>query len=358
MGRRTGTETIAKLFVAFLQQATWTQKDLERRCGVGVRAIRKALLDLQEAGVPLEREEDTPQVYWSVPRDWPAPGARLSGIEGVEADTVARLVARLPKSREREAVLAKLVPPVLGTSPSATGAGAIVLKPNAAEERVREQVFSALERGLAERVPVRMGYFSAKSGRDSLRTVSVQHIAYGDRPRFVGYCHSTDSLRWFRADRVRTAKLETSPYRAVEPAALAAFVAESMDGFRGGGAAVTCEVVIRANEARWALPHMPYEPESALVTHEPDCSRVVLRTAGLEVLARYLVGLGEAARVVSPPELRDRVRALAEGALAANGGPAGRELAQEEATLNGGAVRPLRRAKQRGAPPTPRRPTG
>ncbi len=347
MGRRTGTETIAKLFVAFLQQATWSQKDLERRCGVGVRAIRKALLDLQEAGVPLEREEDPPQVYWSVPRDWPAPGARLAGIEGVEADTVARLVARLPKSREREAVLAKLVPPVLGRAHAASAPGAIVLKPNAAEERVREQVFSALERGLAERVPVRMGYFSAKSGRDSLRTVSVQHIAYGDRPRFVAYCHSTDSLRWFRADRVRTAKLEPAgaapAYRAVDPEALAAYIAESMDGFRGHGAAVTCEVVIRADEARWALAHMPYDADSALVTNEAEGSRVVLRTAGLEVLARYLVGLGEAARVLSPPELRDRVLHLARGALHANGGDAPVDVAK--APKNGGEVRPLRRAK-------------
>lgn len=354
MGRRTGTETIAKLFVAFLQQATWTQKDLERRCGVGVRAIRKALLDLQDAGVPLEREEDLPQVYWSVPRDWPAPGARLAGIEGIEADTIARLVARLPKSREREAVLAKLVPPVLG----ATAA----MKPNAAEERVREQVFGALEQGLRERAPVRMGYFSAQSGRDSLRTVSVQHIAYGDRPRFVAHCHSTDSLRWFRADRVRSVKLEpTGAYRLVDSAALAAFIKESMDGFRGGGSAVICEVVIRADEARWALPHMPYEPESAIVTLEPDGSRVVLRTAGMEVLARYLVGLGEAARVVSPPELRDRVRALARGALAANGDEGvgvavslglgasnGAGEAGEDARLNGGAVRPIRRARQGG----------
>ncbi len=338
MGRRTGTETIAKLFVAFLQQATWSQKDLERRCGIGVRALRKALLDLASAGVPLEREEDPPHVYWSVPRDWPAPGARLGAIEGVEGDTVARLIARLPKSRERELVLAKLMPPVLGptTLPPA----------NATEERVREAVFQALERGLRERVPVTMGYSSAQSGRDSLRTVSVQHLAYGDRPRFVAHCHTTDSLRWFRADRVHSAKIEPGAgYRAVEAAVLGPFVAESMDGFRGGGAAVTCEVVIRAAEARWALSHMPYEPKSAVVTPGPEGSRVLLRTAGLEVLARYLVGLGAAARVVSPPELRERVVALAREALASNEVGAEEPSQAADARLNGGPVRPIRRAR-------------
>ncbi|HQY60365.1 MAG TPA: WYL domain-containing protein [Polyangiaceae bacterium] len=344
MGRRTGTETIAKLFVAFLQQATWSQKDLERRCDIGVRAVRKALLDLQDAGVPLEREEDPPHVYWSVPRDWPAPGARLGALEGLESDTVARLIARLPRSREREAVLAKLMPPVLGRSTPATHS-------NTAEERVREAVFRALEQGLRDRVALTMGYFSAVSGRDSLRTVSVQHLAYGDRPRFVAHCHTTDSLRWFRADRVHSAKLEPgAAYRAVEAAVLEPFVAESMDGFRGGGEAVTCEVVIRAAEARWALSHMPYEPKSAVVTAGPEGSRVLLRTAGLEVLARYLVGLGAAARVVSPPELRERVVELAREALASNGiDERGAEPSvPQEARLNGGPVRPIRRARQGG----------
>jgi predicted unusual protein kinase regulating ubiquinone biosynthesis (AarF/ABC1/UbiB family) len=50
--------------------------------------VRQAVeSDLASAGVPLEREEDPPHVYWSVPRDWPAPGARLGAIEGVEGDT-------------------------------------------------------------------------------------------------------------------------------------------------------------------------------------------------------------------------------------------------------------------------------
>lgn len=310
MGRRTGTETIAHLVVAFLQQATWRQKELEGICGVGARPIRRALLDLAAAGVPLEREEDSPHVFWSVPAGWPGQGARAGGLDGLDVSAVARLVARLPRSQARERALAKLVAPAFG----------LAAVPNVQEDRVRDQILHVLEDGVRQRVPVLMGYYSASRDADSVRTASVQRIVYGDHPRFIAHCHTSSRLKWFRADRVKSARLEAAgAFQAVEDAEVMAFVRESMDGFRSDTAAMTCELVIRPREARWALPHMPYDPQSALVTSTPEGAHVVLRTAALEVLARYLVGLGNAVRVIAPERLRELVVGLARGALTAQG---------------------------------------
>lgn len=324
MGRRSATETVAKLIVAFLQRATWRQKDLEVECGVGARSVRKALIELSLAGVPLEREEEFPHVFWSVPSAWP--GGRSRGIEREDLARVARLVARLPRSRERELALAKLVTPALCGS----------VTPNSQHDPVREHVLQVLEDGVQSRTPVRMAYYSASRGVDSVRTTSVQRIAYGDFPRFVGFCHDSERLKWFRADRVKSARLEAAAtFHSCREDELDAFLRESMDGFRSGEGVVTCEFVVRTPEARWALALMPVDPAAALVTPVENGSDVVLRTSATEVLARFLVGLGGAARVIGPASLRDRVVALAGESLLANGVD----------VLNTGSAKPIRSAR-------------
>lgn len=122
MGQRTQTETLAKLLVAFLEERVWKQKDLERRCGIGARAIRTRILDLQGAGVPIEREEDHPNVFYSVPAGWfPERG---TGIENLDHLLIARLVGRLPRATARDRILSRLVATAFGapTSPNPASA--------------------------------------------------------------------------------------------------------------------------------------------------------------------------------------------------------------------------------------------
>lgn len=311
MGRRTATETLSKLVVAFLKQRTWTQRQLEAECAVTARTVRKCLFDLVAAGMPLERSEEPPHVYWAVPATWPPRGGR--GLEHIDGEAVARLVARLPRSSEREAVLAKLVVPAFGSD----------LAPNPVEDRARGAVLATLEDAARQGVPVLMAYHSASRRADSVRVASVQRIVYGDRPRFVAHCHTSAQLKWFRVDRVHSATLDAhQPFVRTDAAELAQFLRESMDGFHAGGRSVTCELWLRAAEARWVIDHMPYERDTALVSFDSSGAHVVLRTAALDVLARYLVGLGDAARVVAPAELERRVVELAQASLRVHDAPA------------------------------------
>ena len=69
MGQRSSTVTVVQLVQAFLEQRTWTQKALAERLEMTTPAVREKLKELQ--GIfRLEREEDHPHVYWSVPKDW------------------------------------------------------------------------------------------------------------------------------------------------------------------------------------------------------------------------------------------------------------------------------------------------
>jgi hypothetical protein len=98
LGQRTSSETLIAVIVAFWRQPVWSQADLAREAGVSPRVARRYLDELTVAGWPLEREEDHPHVYWSVPKGWFPAGVLL------DSETVASLVrglVRVPPSEAR-----------------------------------------------------------------------------------------------------------------------------------------------------------------------------------------------------------------------------------------------------------------
>jgi predicted DNA-binding transcriptional regulator YafY len=307
MGKRSGTETVARLLVAFLRQPRWSQAELERVCDVKARALRRALRSLELAGVPLVRREGSAsRVLWRVEKGW-APALACSLVD---PEAIARLVARLPRSEERQTVLGRLLAP----------SGAAALATNQAALEVSEATLRVLEDAWRKRLAVRMAYFSASRGAHAIRTVSVQRITYGEHVRFVAHCHARKRLLWFRADRVTQPEpLDSTGYVEVDARQVDELLRESLDGFRGQGDAVRCRFDVAYPDAAWALRCLPSVAEGAVVQHAPSGAHVELTTAGIDVLARFLVGLGAACSGIAPDALRARVAELARGALGAAG---------------------------------------
>src|SRR6476620_5587695 len=106
MGQRSSTSTIVAIVQAFLEERTWSQASLARRIDIAVPALRKRLEELQGSGFPLEREEDHPHVWWSVPKTW-FPGAVV--FKDADIGELLRQLARLPKGRSRDRLLELVV---------------------------------------------------------------------------------------------------------------------------------------------------------------------------------------------------------------------------------------------------------
>ena len=96
-----------------------------------------------------------------------------------------------------------------------------------------------------------------------------------------------------------------------------AILNQSVDGFHRGEA-VRCSFFVREPESRWVERNLP----GSLGVPEKVTGglRFSATTAGVLRLARYVVGLGAAARAETP-ELAELVRELARGALEASGAP-------------------------------------
>ena len=317
VGRRSPTESVARIYRAFLRQRTWTQAALAREIEIGVPALRKRLDELTTLGMPLERQDDLPQVYWSVPSNWFPDGVLFSKEETADLLHVLWHAPRGPRRRN-------LLRVVLGARRDRDVIAAIEAAIVTREESNAEQAFlPVVEAALVERRAVRMRFYSTERGAIESRHVSAHRVDVGPPLRFVATCHRTGQLKWFRVDNIVDANVDDqTTFRAATDDAVGRFCAESVDGFHGSEEAEQHVFFVRHPEATWVannlLPPMHAEPVEGGIL-------VTIATAGATRVARYVVGLGGAARAESS-RLRVLVEELATGALRAVAEP--RKLAK------------------------------
>ncbi|MFM7718438.1 MAG: helix-turn-helix transcriptional regulator, partial [Actinomycetota bacterium] len=158
---------------------------------------------------------------------------------------------------------------------------------------------------------VRIEYHAASTGETSRRTIDPEQVFLDAGNWYVAaWDLDRDAERLFRVDRV--ADVERMGERFSER------------GLAGAGRALytpgvdDVEVRLRlAPAARWVAEYY----ELAAAEQDGDALVVTFPAGRLEWVERLLLRLGTDVEVLAPPELRDRVRALAEAALARYRGP-------------------------------------
>jgi predicted DNA-binding transcriptional regulator YafY len=307
VGQRSPTETIAGIYQAFLARRTWPQSELAKEVGVTRDTIRRILTELVDKGMPLSREEEHPHVYWSVPKNW-YPGSVIFKQE--EVPELLRQLRRIPQGQGRQRLLQLLLsrlPHAALDPPSAT---AVVMTRESSDEE--ERFLSVIEDSAREKAALRMRYLNASRVDASARDASVHRVLLGPPARFVATCHRDGKLKTFRVDGVLDARLDRSvAYRPSTDAALAAYLAQSVDGFHDEGPVLDLSFFVDDPDARWVQKNLP---EGMRAESSVGGVRVTARTSAVRQVARFVVGLGASAKPESP-ELAREVEALAKGAL-------------------------------------------
>jgi predicted DNA-binding transcriptional regulator YafY len=310
MGRRSPAETLAAIVAAFHKQRTWRQVELGKEIGVDSRTIRANLELLAATGrFPLERLPEGAHVYWSLPKSWFPGGA---AIAAEDVGPLARLLARAPRGKLRDRMLAMLLACAPPREPGAVALETMEPPPLGEKE---DRMLELAQTAAAHRVALAVRYYTAGRGEETKRWLSVHRIETGEHPRLVAFCHKRNELRTFRVDRIRGALMDPGVrFQHVDEAEVTSFIARSVDGYHGDAKEpVRCVFFVGDPEALWVEGNL-LSPMRA--TRVDGGIEVTVHTTGIERVARYVVGLGGAA-VVSTPELREQVRALAQGALAA-----------------------------------------
>lgn len=312
MGSRGKYETIAAVVQAFAQGTTWRQAELARSIGVSSRQLSVILRELQRNGMPLEDENEPPHVLWTVPNGW-FPGA--VSFEERHLPLLIDALLRIPDDKSKRTLLQRL----LAGRQRDPGAVARLLSSVRATPLPNEEhsIILTAEQAILGGQALRLRYFSTKAGELEDRTITPLRVFLEPRPRIAALCHRDQRLKWFRVDNVERAEavpLETA--HVLDPAALESFLRASVDGYNDGSEEEHV-FLVRFPESRWVRRNLP--AGMAADPDYPSGKGLKVRAHGaLPVVARFVVGLGVAARAESA-ELRKHVQELARGSLQANG---------------------------------------
>ncbi len=311
VGQRTSTETLFGIIAAFVEARTWSQASLAKKLETRPDTIRRRLEELRAGGFKLERSVEHPQVYWSVPKDW-FPGALL--FKADEVKDLLRLLGRAPRGALRAQVVGLVVTRLanLGHASAAAALEGGTAPPPSVREDLERWLAIAGD-AVSGGVTMKMRYFTASRRDESWRHVSVHRVDHGTRPQLIGTCHRANALRRFRVSNILEARLDVGEqHRPVDVDALRRFDEESFGGFHHEGPSVLCVFFVRDAQAAWVSRNLPDDR----ITQEAAAggARFRVTTSAVEFLARFVVGLGDAA-TAETVELREATARLARGAL-------------------------------------------
>jgi proteasome accessory factor C len=257
---------------------------------------------------------------------------RLGVDEAVALIAGLRTLADVPGLHDRDVLATVLDKLSAAAGESAPRAAALHVD---LSRGAQEHVLTAARDAVRRRRRVRLSYLVP--GRDETTDRDVDPIRVvnaGDRWYVEGWCHRAEAVRLFRLDRILHIEVldvdGTPPPDAVSRDTDDLFTASPDD------LVVTVEL---QPAARWVAEYYPVDDVQELTGGR---LRVRLRTASEDWLPRLALRLGGQLVVVSPPQVADRIRELAGGALALYGDPpAGLEVAPRGAERPAEEVTPL-----------------
>ena len=241
-----------------------------------------------------------------MPKSW-YPGGVL--FTGEQVTQIFRHLSRIPKGKARD----QLLESILQYLPARDTAAIVPAETTAREE----QHVPVIEDSATQKVALQFRYLTVTRGKEAMRHASVHRVLVGPPGRFVATCHRTGELKWFRIENVSDAKLDPrEPFRDADSKRVDAYLRASLDGFHEGGPPTKQVFFVSDPDAAWVARNLMDGMECEDV---PGGIRVTAETSAPKRLARFVVGLGAAAKPRTA-ELEREVGALARGATEAIGG--------------------------------------
>jgi predicted DNA-binding transcriptional regulator YafY len=177
--------------------------------------------------------------------------------------------------------------------------------------REHRHTIEQLARAISMKRTVQMRYYSASRNVTSRREVDPYRLWYAAGALYlVGYCHLRKEVRMFAVDRVRSLATTNRPCQLPLGFDLDAYVQDALVVMRGEP--IEVELLFGRQTAAWVKDRQ-WHPSQRLETAKGGALRMRLRVAGTRELLGWILSFGSGVRVVSPSDLRERVRAEAKG---------------------------------------------
>jgi proteasome accessory factor C len=279
--------------------------------GVSVDQLGEDLDQLWLCGLPgygpgdlidFQFEGDTIEVTFSAGIDTPL---QLTSPEATGLLVALRALADIPgvvDPQSARSAIAKIE----------AAAGAAGHAPEAAVDEaapVESQVTAAVRAAIHHNHALTIDYYAASHDTLSTRIVDpIRIVLVGDHSYLEAWSREADGVRLFRFDRIVDATELDEPSRPPEPALQAPPDTSLFDS----DPALPSATLRLAPAASWMFEYYPMR----LLRELPDgYCEAAMTYASEEWLARQVLGLGSAVRVLEPESLANRVRDAAAAAL-------------------------------------------
>ena len=278
--------------------------DLAEECECSIRTVYRDIDALCQAGVPVAAMPG--EGYRMVP-GYHLPPIAFTAEEAVQLLLGADLAQRLGTPEQREAVRT-----------AATKVEAVLQQETQREvERLRRRIrvgreheraspwLPLLQQGVVQDRALWLRYHSFSSDEETEREVEPYFLVfYGNDWHLVAYCRLRESMRDFRAARIREAKLLPERFDRLEHITLDPAPAEERHPPE------EVRVWIEASTVPWARETVAF----GFQREEPAEGGVIFLYHAWDVrrLLPWILSWGASARVLSPPEIARRVRREAE----------------------------------------------
>ncbi|MCI0838070.1 MAG: YafY family transcriptional regulator [Chloroflexi bacterium] len=271
--------------------------DLAQDCECSVRTVYRDIDALCQAGVPVASMPG--EGYRLVP-GYHLPPIAFAAEEAVQILLGIDLALGLGTMAQRDAARSAAAKVDAVLLPETREAVARLRERIRASPQIAGELSPHLpllqEAVVGDRV-VRLRYHSYEPDRVTKRDVEAHLLVfYSGDWHLIGYCRLREDVRDFRAGRIESARLldETFVRRKID------------DGYDPGDMEIEVRIWIDERAARWAREDLAF----GFVSEEPADGGFVFtfRVRDVPRLLPWIFSRGAAARVLSPPELVQRLR--------------------------------------------------
>jgi len=237
---------------------------------------------------------------WIEMADYFARPLRLTRAEALALYLRGTALAVTPGLREATALASALRKLEERLGPETLGE--LAERVEAAEDGRPAETLAALRKAVAANERVRIEYYAASSAETTAREVDPEEVFFAIGNWYVAaFDHRSGEERLFRADRIRSVEPTGEGFepRGLAGAGRALYTPTERD--------VPVKLLLHP-AARWVAEYYEVDAETEGAGGDLE---VQLPASRLEWVARLVLRLGGEAEVLSPPELKDRVRELA-----------------------------------------------
>jgi predicted DNA-binding transcriptional regulator YafY len=280
-------------------------EDMAAHFEISVRTVYRDFAALGEAGIPIVAE---PGVGYGLVKGYHLPPVMFTADEASALSLGGKLVDHLTDAslskqmssalqkirsvlpRERQDYLERLERSTV-----------VVSRGSSADPRLKSEALIPIQRALAERRVLTIKYQGKERSELTHRRVEpLGLVYYADNWHLIAFCRLRRDVRDFRTDRISSFELASEIFPPHENFSLKKYL-ESCKENKFEMAYVRFDLDVMDRVRR--------EPYCGTLEERPDHDGVVVTmlACSMDRLSSWILSFGEAAEVLAPKELRDRV---------------------------------------------------